>query len=426
MDGPSKMFAGWAEGRRRRMLIDQPCLDEQSSEVCMSSDSGEGLSSEQRHLERFQQMHGRSGTADERAAIRLVSLLVLRRLISRRLWKNACVCGGLLLLPLALLPLVTTSPRSPKVATLLIPGDRLQLSQKVPGTVCSAPAILDDDRSRRVTWVGADTISGDRVPGTAVAGGLGAVIGNTVPGTSEPGISVPGTNADIGSEDVSVPGTDWDTGLGSLRESGSPRQRLLRVLVSFELCFAAQLCFLIAVARSCSTVDFRGDYRVWKWLSAQLFAVGFFFSSSLVPDIEQLIMLPTGVGGSAPAASRHALWVVPASAVFLCTLFKISKDMRRFRTSQILLTIGLGLGLVLAVSPLRGNVQTESDFIAVLQLLTSGLILSGCLLHTWFVLYRNSDPPQRSQSLQFCDVADSVRSPGASGGEELEAATTAA
>jgi len=426
MDGPSKMFAGWAEGRRRRMLVDQPCLDEQSSEVCISSDSGEGLSFEQRHLERVQQMHACSGTEDERAAIRLVSLFVLRRLISRRLWKNACVCGGLLLLPLALLPSVPTSPRSPKVATLLIAGDGLQLSQKVPGTVYSAPAILDDDRSRRVTWVGADTISGDRVPGTAVAGGLGAVIGHTVPGTSEPGISVPGTNADIGSEDVSVPGTGWDTGLGSLRESGSPLQRLLRVLVSFELCFAAQLCFLIAVARSCSTVDFRGDYRVWKWLSAQLFAVGFFFSSSLVPDIEQLIMLPTGVGGSAPAASRHALWVVPASAVFLCTLFKISKDMQRFRTSQILLTIGLGLGLVLAVLPLRGNVQAESDFVAVLQLLTSGLILSGCLLHTWFVLYRNSDPPQRSQSLQFCDVADSVRSPGASGGEELEAATTAA
>ncbi len=167
----------------------------------------------------------------------------------------------------------------------------------------------------------------------------------------------------------------------------------LHVAVGFELFLAAQLCLFISMVRGQSEVDFRGDYRVWKWLSIQLLVTAFLCAGSLLTALtDSLLSLLVPAAGSLSSA-RRVLWVVPAAAAFLVTSFRVISDMSRCRSSRLLMCCGLALGGSLVLLDLRGNLPVSSAYVAAIRLLSSGLILAAALLHAWFVFYVDRNPP---------------------------------
>ena len=167
----------------------------------------------------------------------------------------------------------------------------------------------------------------------------------------------------------------------------------IHTAVGFELFLAAQLCLFIALVRGQSEVDFRGDYRFWKWLSMQLLLAAFFCSGSALTQLtDSLLALVLPTAGSMWSV-RRVLWVVPFAAAFLVTLYRVMCDMSRNRLSRLLMACGLVLGGSLAILDLRGSLLTSSVYVAAIRLLSSGLILSAAILQARFVFYVDRNPP---------------------------------
>lgn len=166
----------------------------------------------------------------------------------------------------------------------------------------------------------------------------------------------------------------------------------LWALTGMELFACALLCILIAAVRSASCIDFRGNYRSWKWLSGFLLACAFLLlSHSASAAAGGLAMTLQSLTGPLQA-SRPALLIVPAAAFLAHILRIVLPDMGQCRWAQGLLSCSVLLAIICVVFAVR--LQNSQDTPVAVQALTaSGFLLSALLLHTRFVIHVNPNPP---------------------------------
>ncbi len=166
----------------------------------------------------------------------------------------------------------------------------------------------------------------------------------------------------------------------------------LWALTGMELFACALLCILIATVRSASSIDFRGNYRGWKWLSGFLLACAFLLlSHSANAAAEGMALALQNFTGPLRAA-RPTLLIVPAAALLAHILRIVLPDMRQCRWAQAMLSCSvlLAIGCVLFAVRLQNS---QATLIPSLALTASGFLLSALVLHTRFVIHVNPNPP---------------------------------
>jgi hypothetical protein len=166
----------------------------------------------------------------------------------------------------------------------------------------------------------------------------------------------------------------------------------LWALTGMELFACALLCILIATVRSASSIDFRGNYRGWKWLSGFLLACAFLLlSHSANAAAEGMALALQNFTGPLRAA-RPTLLIVPAAALLAHILRIVLPDMRQCRWAQALLSCSVLLAIACMLFAVRLQ-NSQATLIPSLALTASGFLLSALVLHTRFVIHVNPNPP---------------------------------
>lgn len=191
--------------------------------------------------------------------------------------------------------------------------------------------------------------------------------------------------------------TDRLTWIDSAARNGARSPAVLKRLAALSLFVGAQLALLIGWVRSASTVDFRGRFRSWYWLSGLLFiasAVSLTDSLELCSQLMAAVVEPM-IGDI--SAARPALLLVPAAAVFAAVLWMLVPDMSRCRAAQVMLAGGVA---VMVMRVLSASAIGDSDAAVVLpigELLAANLLLAALQLHARFVIHVNPNPPAVSR-----------------------------
>ena len=179
----------------------------------------------------------------------------------------------------------------------------------------------------------------------------------------------------------------------------SAQPRISQGLAGAFLLMAGQLSLLIAWIRSCSSVDFSGRYRCWKWLAGSLIIIGGLWVTNTQDSLPQLAaMFVEPLIGTVDAAQR-TLVVVPVAGLSIWILGRVLPDMGRNRWSQTL----FALGVLAAFSRLLLSWGMTPGFFSApvldgVLLSATGLLVCALLLHTRFVLYVCADPPDQHLS----------------------------
>ncbi len=179
----------------------------------------------------------------------------------------------------------------------------------------------------------------------------------------------------------------------------SDHPRISQGLAGAFLVMAGQLSLLIGWIRSCSSVDFSGRYRCWKWLSGCLVMIGGLWVTNTQDSLPQLAaMFVQPLIGAVDAAQR-TLVVVPIASLSIWVLGRVLPDMGRNRWSQTL----FALGVLAAFSRLLLSWGVTPGFCSApvldgVLLSATGLLVCSLLLHARFVLYVCADPPEPRSS----------------------------
>lgn len=168
---------------------------------------------------------------------------------------------------------------------------------------------------------------------------------------------------------------------------------IVRGLSGLELFLASQFCLLIYWVRSASAVDFRGGYRSWRWMSIILLMASLLLITGASFALTDLI-----ASGLEPLlgeirSARPALLFVPAGAVTAFVLRFLIPEMGRCRAAQILAISGAMVAFFRVVAGLRWPTGIPAEALAILELLTSGFVLSAFELQCRYVIHVNPHPP---------------------------------
>lgn len=168
---------------------------------------------------------------------------------------------------------------------------------------------------------------------------------------------------------------------------------MMRGLSGLELFLSAQMCLLICWVRAASAVDFRGGFRTWRWMAVLLLAASLLLltgaSSILMHGLAALLQPLMGT----LEAAKPALLVVPAGACLAFVLRYLIPDMGRCRAAQAMLVFAVVIMIGRVIFGLRTTFSVEAPVLAILDLLTSGLVLSAFQLHCRYVIHVNPNPP---------------------------------
>lgn len=188
--------------------------------------------------------------------------------------------------------------------------------------------------------------------------------------------------------------------------------RLVEGTAGILLLLSGQLSLLIFAVRSHSAIDFRGRYRAWSWLAVLLLLTAGVLITGISALLTDLVatLLEQIIGPL--RAARHAVVLVPATAVTALVVSLIVADMRRCRASQLLFAVAL----LLAVTAFAGRTDRGAELVgtrqsAMLLLWASGLVFSSTLLHCRFVVHINNDPPVRVSRTKVVNNAATVPEP---------------
>ena len=164
-------------------------------------------------------------------------------------------------------------------------------------------------------------------------------------------------------------------------------------LTGLLLIFAGQLSLLTGWVRSQSTLDFRGQYRWWKWLGGGAVLIGCVIVTGVSHHIPELLTRAIEPFTGPIRAARPALILVPTLVLSTLVLGKVLRDMSRSIWSQGLLVIAV---LTMCVRLMLIHTASEYVQVATLDQMLLGsawLTFAAALLHCRYVSFVCNDAP---------------------------------
>ena len=156
------------------------------------------------------------------------------------------------------------------------------------------------------------------------------------------------------------------------------------------LILAGQYALLIYWARSHSTEDFGGRFRLWNWVALTWFTYAFCLSTEgHLAWTQSVLWFLHGRHIEVP----RLCWLIPAAAVGGEFLWLLHRDMRNSRLSAPMLWLAAAVCLTAGVLPLVPNATVNA-------LVGPALIMGGplclfvsMLLHARHVVHLSAEPP---------------------------------
>jgi hypothetical protein len=169
--------------------------------------------------------------------------------------------------------------------------------------------------------------------------------------------------------------------------------RLVSYLETIFWTLSGQLALLVGWHRSRSRFDFRGKYRIWPWAAGVMFCGGLCAATNLHVGLGAVI---EELGFVEQFRTRIG-WRVPALCLMLPLWLVMDRDVRRSRSSVIVLRIAL-LTLLVGVSAGLYKPAAIDPAIWPVVELAGGLFGSAMLMlamwvQGWYVAYVTPDPP---------------------------------
>ncbi len=162
---------------------------------------------------------------------------------------------------------------------------------------------------------------------------------------------------------------------------------------------AAEFAAIVGWYRSHSLLDFSGRYRVWGWV-----AIAFALTSFLAASSLHLLLTDAYAERLTWVTWRRetVAWLVPLMVAGLTTIWLADRDMRRCRSSLILVRLATVVGLALAAGvAYTPELQCEAWFAPAMlaaRWVGLGLLVTGMWRHANFVAYTCPDPPEKRES----------------------------
>lgn len=168
---------------------------------------------------------------------------------------------------------------------------------------------------------------------------------------------------------------------------------LSRQIAGFLFLVAGQLAMIVAYQRSLSELDYRGRYRVWKWLSLFLIVGGFLVTTNLHVYVPVFASSSVEYFTGPIHSAKKTLTLIPLLLTFVAILRFVMPDMGNSRFAQVMFAGAILTAVVrkmlLSTTPDESGPQTASILLAS----TGFLTFASMLLHARFVTYVSNDPP---------------------------------
>ncbi len=177
--------------------------------------------------------------------------------------------------------------------------------------------------------------------------------------------------------------------------------QLARLFHAGLLILSGQCAWLIWWVRSQSLRDFEGQYHVWLLASVTAIAAGF----CILGDWHLAFSETVCWFWSAQFPKREVLcWMLPAAFVLGVVWRKLRADMRRCKSSSVLLWLAGGFfaGMCifrLGIDRTGWNPAIQQLAEASLHMLTCACVFLSFLTHARFVIHISAEPPMAQPSL---------------------------
>ncbi|OYW18243.1 MAG: hypothetical protein B7Z55_10980, partial [Planctomycetales bacterium 12-60-4] len=179
---------------------------------------------------------------------------------------------------------------------------------------------------------------------------------------------------------------------------------------------AAEFAALVGWYRSHSLLDFSGRYRIWGWVAISL-AVASFLSAS---GVHRLLAESYAERLTWLTWRRDTLaWLAPLALAGLATIGLVDRDIRRCRSSLILLRLATVVGLLVTAGVVYApELECEAGYEAAMlagRWMSLGMLVTALWRQACFVAYVCPDPPEKREGRSWlgftwaCIVALSTR-----------------
>lgn len=164
-------------------------------------------------------------------------------------------------------------------------------------------------------------------------------------------------------------------------------------LAGLLLLAAGQLAVIIGWIRSTSQVDFKGRYRVWKWLGLALCSVGAVLVLQIGGLIPNLLTSAVERMTGPIQAARPAILFAVGATISVIVMARVIPDMGRCYSSQAILVAGVLATLVRMMLVYGSSSSVSEATLDALTLMAADCAFASMLLHCRFVAFVNNDPP---------------------------------